>query len=238
MIARAALLLFVACNSWAITLSTLRSDCRILVKDTGSSRQRFSDAQLLRFLNEGQKEVVRYSKPIRKSYQFELVANTTYYSLPTDFLTMTRVSRSYYVLQEMSVAALDKNNQWETSRGLPINYFINFSSRTKIGFYPYPTSTSTGTIRIEYIATAADLSADSDQPYNSIQELQIYGYPLAFYCAYRASLLDSQTAQAQAYFAEWRSALDMTADSTNRPGYKPNLTPASTPGGGTWSPTP
>lgn len=228
------LLLLLALPARAITLSTARSDCRVLIQDTGSTRNRFSDAQLLRFLNEGQKDMVQYAKPIRKSTQFELVSGTTYYSAPTDFLVPIRVTRSYQLLSEQSVQALDKQISWQTVGGLPISYFVNHSSRSLIGFYPFPNSTSsTGTIRMEYAAQATDLSSDSDQPFNSIVELQPYGYALAFYCAYRASLIDDLQTKAQAYYAEFRRGSDMLAsDAFSRPNYRPGAvggTPGASP---------
>lgn len=228
---RLLLLLLLAAPVRAITLSTARSDCRVLIQDTGSTRNRFSDAQLLRFLNEAQKDLVQFAKPIRKAYQFELVNGTTYYSTPSDFLSVERLTRSYQVLQEQSVKALDKSQQWQTVGGLPIAYFINHSSRSLVGFYPFPNSTSsTGTIRMEYNAQATDLSSDSDQPFNSISELQPYGYLLPFYCAYRASLIDDLAGKAQAYYAEYRRGSEMlAADAFARPNYRPGAVGA-TPG--------
>ena len=216
-------------SAGAIALSTIRTDCRVLVTDDGTTRTRFSDAQLLRFINEGQKDIVQYAKPIRKPYQFELASGTTYYALPSDYLTMVRLTRSYQVLPEASIQNLDKTQQWQTVRGLPINYFINHSSRTLIGFYPFPDATnSTGTIRVEYTAQATDLAADADQPFNSIVELQPYGYLLSFYCAYRASLIDSKIAMAQAYYAEFKRGSDMLAsDAFSRPNYRPGAVGAS-----------
>ena len=207
----------------AITLATIRSDCRVLVKDDGATRNRFSSAQLLRFINEGQKDLVQYAKPLRKSTQFELVSGTTYYSAPSDLLAPIRVTRSYQLLPEVSIQNLDKQIQWQTVAGLPINYYINHSSRTLIGFYPFPnTTSSTGTIRMEYSAQATDLSGDSDQPFNSVVELQPYGYLISFYCAYRTSLIDSKTVQAQAYYAEFKRGSDMLAnDAFSRPNYRP-----------------
>jgi hypothetical protein len=223
--------LLLAAPANAITLSTIRSDCRTLVTDDGSTRNRFSNATLLRFINEGQKDLVQYAKPIRKSYQFELVAGTTYYSLPSDFLTVERLTRSYQVLKEESIKSLDKTQQWQTISGLPIAYFINHSSRSLVGFYPFPVnSSSTGTIRVEYNAKATDLSSDSDEPFNGVPELQPYGYLISFYCAYRASLIDSKAAQAQAYYAEYRRGSDMLAsDAFSRPNYRPGAV-GGTPG--------
>lgn len=228
---RTILLLLLAGQVQAITLATVRSDCRVLVQDTGSTRNRFSDAQLLRFLNEGQKDLVQFAKPIRKQYSFELVSGTTHYSTPSDFLSIERLTRSYQVLQEQSVKALDKSQQWQTVGGLPIAYYINHSSRSSIGFYPFPNSTSsTGTIRMEYNAQATDLSSDSDAPFNGISELQPYGYLLPFYCAYRASLINNEAAQAQAYYAEYRRGSEMlAADAFARPNYRPGAIGA-TPG--------
>ena len=215
--------LLIPATAEAITLATLRADCRVLVQDTGSTRNRFTDAQLLRFLNEGQKDLVQYAKPIRKPYQFELVAGTTYYAAPSDFLSVERLTRSHQVLSEQSVKALDKQIQWQTTPGLPISYFVNHSSRSLIGFYPFPaTTSSTGTIRMEYNASATDLSADSDQPFNGIGELQPYGYYVSLYCGYRAALIDSMTVQAQAYYAEYRRGSEMLAsDAFARPNYRP-----------------
>ncbi len=218
-----AALLLIPASAGAITKATLLADCRVLVKDGGATRNRFTDAQLLRFLNEGQKDLVQYAKPIRKAYSFELVSGTTYYSAPSDFLTVIRLTRSYQVLQEQSIQALDKQQQWQTVGGLPINYFVNHSSRTLIGFYPFPNTTnSTGTIRVEYSAQATDMSSDSDQPFNSIVELSPYGYYISLWCAYRASLVDQQIANAQAYYAEYKRGSDLlAADAFSRPNYRP-----------------
>ena len=141
------------------------------------------------------------------------------------------------MLPELSIQALDKQVQWQTVRGLPVNYYVNHSSRTKIGFYPFPDSTSsTGTIRMEYSSQVTDLSADADVTFNSITELQPYGELLAYFCAYRASVVDSLGIQAQAYYAEYRRGLDMLAqDAFSRPNYRPSAVGAG-PGGDGRSP--
>jgi hypothetical protein len=227
-----ALLLLLTPAARAITLTTIQADCRVLTQDTGTIRQRLTDAQLIRFINEGQKDIVQFAKPIRKSTQFELVSGTTYYSAPADFLSPIRVTRSYQLLPELSVAALDKNISWQTVPGLPINYFVNHSSRTLIGMYPFPNSTtSTGTIRMEYSAQATDLASASDEPFNSIVELQPYGYALSLFCAYRGSLLNGEPTQAQAYYAEYKQRKEMLAsDAFSRPNYRPGAVGAGVGG--------
>lgn len=228
---RILLLLVLISPANGATLSTLRSDCRQLITDSGASRRRYSDSQLLRFLNEAQKDINTATKPIRKSTQFELVSGTTYYAAPSDFLVPIRITRNYQLLPELSIQSLDRQIMWQTVAGLPINYYVNHSSRTLIGFYPFPNTTnSTGTIRMEYSAQVTDLSGDSDVPFNGITEIQPYSYLLPLWCAYRASLLDGKTTMAQAYYAEYRRGSDMLAsDAFSRPGYKPSAVGGGAP---------
>ena len=221
----AMLFLLLAGQAKAITLSTIQNDCRVLVKDTGTSRQRFSDAQFLRFINEAQKDANQQIYPIQKATQFELVSGTTFYAAPSDYLHILRMTRDYQVIKEQSLLSLDKLGEWQAVGGLPTSYYISFSSRSKIGFYPFPDSSrSTGTIRYDYIAQVTDLAAASDTPFNAIAELQPYGYILSFYCAYRAALIDGITDVAAAYLGEYQRGLSrMSEEATARPAYRPGV---------------
>jgi len=206
----------------AIDFGTIEDDCRLMIRDTGQSRQRFSRAQLLRFANDAQEDIIINTLAIRESNEFDLVSGTTYYSLPSNFLRMYRVTRDYQVLPEKSIASLDKNQEWEEVSGLPINYYIHFASRGLVAFYPFPDSESvTGKIRYNYMAQPDDLSGDTDTPFNGIAELQPYGYVLSFYCAYRASLVDGSP-MAQQYFGEYQRGVQrISEDAVARPNYKP-----------------
>lgn len=223
----ALLILFIICpNAHALTLTTMLSDCRNLIRDGGTSRQRFSDSQLTRFLNEGQKDATQQIYPIQKSFEFALVSGTTYYSMPSDFLHPLRVTYQYRVIGEKSPRALDSMREWQTVSGTePQNYYIAFASRTKMGFYPFPQgASSTGTIRMDYVSQATDLSAAGDEPFNGIDELQPYGYLISFYCAYRGALIDGSVDLAQAYIAEYQRGLKrMSEDATSRPAYNPSF---------------
>ena len=226
----------IPCTASAKPLSSIISSCRVLATDSSSARQRFDDSELTAFVNEGQKDCVTQIWPIRKASTFELIAGSTYYSTPSDFLHVLRVTRDYQVITEKSPSALDKVSNWQEVGGLPINYYLSFSSRSLIGFYPFPDSTaSTATIRMDYVALASDLSASSDEPYNAIVELQPYAQILEFYCAYRATLIDGAPDLAQAYYAEYQRGLKrMSEEATARPAYNPSLTGA----GSGYSPKP
>jgi len=221
-------LFLLALPAYCDTLAVMREDCRVLVRDSGSSRRRFSDATLNGFINEGQRETISDIQPIRKSIEFELVAGTTYYSLPSDFVSVRRVTRDYLALREESPSSLDKLAEWQSVAGLPTRYFVSFASRTKVGFYPWPDgSTSTGTIRLEYNASAVDMTDDAETPFNGIAELQQYGHILAHYCAYRAAMIYGQTDLAAVYLNDYQKDVKrMGETATDRPNYNPGITPA------------
>ena len=208
----------------ALTLSEIRTEARTLALDSGTSRQRFSNARLNAFINEGHRQAVLETRPILKSAQFELVAGTTYYSLPTDFLQINRVTLEYDVLYETTPEALDKTNRWPETGARPTHYFIHFASRTKVGFYPFPeSSSSTGTVRYDYFAQATDLSADSDEPFGGAAELDVYHYGLAYYAAAKMTAIDGRTALAGFYLAEYRATIErIKSEAKSRPSYRPS----------------
>lgn len=219
-----------AVPSWGLTLSDLREESRALVLDSGP-RLRFSTATLDDFLNEGQRIAVLDAKPIRKSARFELVAGTTFYSLPADFLQLQRVTLRYYDLQEMSPEALANRGslRWEEAAGLPTHYFINFASRTKVGFYPFPdSSSSTGTVRYDYYAQATDMSATTDQPFGGDAELDPHHYLIAFYAAARMAAIDGRADLAVLYRTEFLEGLERLKREANaRPSYRPGAIPGT-----------
>lgn len=218
------ILLLVPSLSHSIAMSTLRDDCRTLIKDAGpTNRARFSNSSLERFLNEGHKDLVQRAQVVRNSVKFELIPGVTYYIMPHDFLQPVRVTRDFLYLPQRSIQHLDKNQEWEEVKGLPINYFLHFSTRTHLGFYPFPdSSSSTGTIRADYIATAGELLTDTDEPFNRTQELQPHAYLISLYCAYRASIIDGMPQWAQFYRQEYLSGLAwFSEDGKDRVYYRP-----------------
>lgn len=220
---RILLLLLLASTANATTLATLRDDCRAHIKDTGTSRQRFTDTLLLRFLNEGQENMVNRSRGIRNAFTFELAVGVTYYAMPDDFLIPVRVTRDDLLLPQRSIQSLDKIQEWEPVNGLPINYFVHYASRTKVGFYPWPATTSDlGRVKVDYIASSPDLVNDSDEAFNGIVELQTYAYALSFYCAYRAGVIDGQLQQAGFFMQEYeRNFKWFDEAATDRQFYRP-----------------
>jgi len=217
--------------AYSLTLSQLISESRALSLDndsSGSSRYRFSDSQITQWINDAQRVSVLSTRPILRHYTFELALNTTYYSLPSDFLQLYRARIKNQRLDELSILALDKKgDKWEETTGQPTNYFVDFTSRTKIGMYPWPAdSSSTGTVTVDYFSQAIDLSSAGDVPYNSITEMYPYHYALSYYAAARMCALDARTDLAAFYLQSFNQALQkMSEEAKSRPSYSPNLSP-------------
>lgn len=217
-------------GAFALTLSQIRTEARVLALDNGTTRRRFSDTRVNSFINEAQRSVVLEVRPILRSAQFELAAGTTYYSLPADFLQISRVTLDWQTLNETTPEAQDRASEWQTVGAEPTHYYVHFASRTKLGFYPFPDTTrSTGTVRYEYWAQATDLSADADVPYNAISELTPYHYGLAQYAAARMAVIDGRNGSAGLYLAEFRASVErMKSEAKSRPSYRPGAAPSNT----------
>ena len=208
----------------SLTVTQLRTQVRTLGIDDGTTRNRFSDARILDFLNEAQRTINLDTRAIIKQTSFDLVSGSTFYATASDFLQMYHLTSDYEALSEITPESLDKSSNWEEVSGTPTNYFVRWSSRTMIGFYPFPDSTSsTTTIRYEYIAQSTDLSADTDIPFGGIRELYPYHYALAYFAAAKMCAIDGRTDLAMFYLAEYKAVVDrMARESKARPSYRPS----------------
>lgn len=211
----------------ALTLSEIRTEARRWADDSLTTRQRFSDSQINSWINEGQKLIDMRTLCMYDSYSFDLVTGTTYYDLPSNFLMVKRVRVTDIDIHEASPAMLDnkKGIDWEEQEGVPQYYFINFASRTKIGFMPFPDSSeSTGTVTVDYIAFSDQLSNDADIPFNGIAEFSAYQYALPLYAAYKMAVIDERTDLAGILYGQFDAIVNlMSGLCIGRPNYKPAL---------------
>lgn len=198
-----ALILFISIPSFASeTLSQLESDARLLVLDsTSTTRQRFSTAQVDTFLNQGMRYAVSLDNCLQQNIVFNLTPGTTYYALPNNYENILRVTIGYKYIPQQTPAALDgKSRGWESASGYPTYYFINFTSRSLVGFAPWPAQASdTDTVKVEFSIAPTDMALSGDLPFNGINELQVYDHMLAYYAASQMAAVDGRLDQAKAY---------------------------------------
>ena len=220
-------LLFSSSVSFALTLSELRTNSRLLIKDTSAIRQRFSDTQINNFVNEAQRDAINNTWCISKSAEIPLVIGTTYYTIPTDSIAIQRVTFQRRNMPETTLIKLDgdfNNAAWENSIGTPVSYFQDPTQTDKIGVYPWPnTASSTGTLRLIYYSQGTNLSADADEPFNSEDRFVSYHDILPYFVAYRVYLLEGEIEKATTYRQEYESRLQIMG---GRVGSKINYTPS------------
>lgn len=224
----AACLLAVGAPSHALTLAQLITSARTLALDAASSsRQRFSDSQITQFINDGQSQAISQTRCLRNSVIFQLQTGSTYYAMPSGYLTINRVTIGSKWIQEMSPAALDgRSRGWEASSGYPTYYFVNFSSRNYIGFAPFPqTSTDTDTVKVEYSVQANQLSSSTDVPFNGSGDLYDFHQGLAYYSAAMMSAIEGQTQRATSFLGVYTAVMgQMEKRCLERPNYMPSGT--------------
>lgn len=213
------------CNVYALNFGEIRDSVRAIVNDSGTTRRRFTNTEVNLWINKAQRIVDEKTLCNYKSYVFDLSAGTTYYALPADYISIRRVTRSYLSLQELSPAALDgRSAEWENQSGLPTYYFTNFSSRTKIGFAPFPlTATDTATIKVEYMAYSSALVNDTDIPFNSYAEFYAFHPLLEYYASAWSCLVDERYEKAKALLELFNVQSELMKERcVMRPNYDPS----------------
>lgn len=197
-----------------------------MVKDNDSSRRRFSDSVLDQFINEGQRDVINRTWAIRNSDTVTLVAQTTYYDLNSDVLAIDQViytheSGNRIELEEVAEHSfIEGNPKWESNSGTPAVYFTRISTDSgtalEIAFHPIPTSSSTGTVRVDYFASASDMSSDSDVPFNGLLHLYSYHESIVWYVVGKIAILERMTDLANSAVGIYTSWIEIMNDRLGR----------------------
>lgn len=221
-------------NGFALTLGDIETEVRRNVRDTQATvgLERYSDTILDVWINETQKDVNNKTWAVDSSTTVSLLANTTYYVLPDNFLAGTQVLYTNAAGSTVDMPELSARNVYQaqpdyerSSKGTPSSYFIRgqmTGSNQEIAFLPIPTTTG-GTVAIHYVSTPADLAADADVPFDGIKRLYPYHYTLVWGTVMRIKLIEGKADEAK-IFAELYNG-DITT-MKEKLGLKPNYNPS------------
>ena len=228
----------------ALTLSDIRTQVRIAIRDNpaDTSRYRYSNATLLQFINEGQREVNNLTWACDTSQTYVLTPLTTYYALPTDLIA---VHQAYFKDKTGNLIELEEYLQktlydqfpsWDKSNGSPVYYWVSSSSGTsitasnplQISYIPIPTRQSTGTVTIWYYNQPSDLASDSDIPFDGQAQLLSYNMAIAYHAISRIKSIEARNDEAGTYQAMYQTAIAIMKD---RIGRAPNVTSGVRAGG-------
>jgi hypothetical protein len=213
----------------ALTAAEIITQARVLLNDSSAdtARQRFSDAQLLSFINDGQREAnILSGWVLKSSYTVALVVGTTEYALPSDYLTTWRVTLDGKKLYQTNFNQLDADSiGWNLARGKPSKYYTYFKNTPVIGFQPAPTTASTGTAVIYYNQQPTEITSTSSSPWNGWIILSPYHSGLIYYLAYRGYLILLDDKLAMVYFNEYSVYVNSMKEAILKmPDFNPGLT--------------
>lgn len=101
--------------------------------------QKWSDKELLSFLDEAQKDLCKRAKLLRSEVQFNVLAGRADYTLPEDFLLLDSVYLNDKALQLKGYAEMDKlEMNWMAREGVPNTVIFDKQMRGRIKLYPIP----------------------------------------------------------------------------------------------------
>ncbi len=186
----------------------------VLLQDTAATR--FTNANLLKFFNDGQREVVLHRPDANITNATYACATGSKQTLPSAALRLVNVQRntSGRSVTQVERVILDENlpNWHEALAGSNgIEHFIYDSADPKT-FYVYPKAISgTHSLEIVYSSVPSDISISNFATDTSVIGLDdIYANCLTDYILYRAYQIDSEEgnmARAQMHFQAFATSL-------------------------------
>ena len=159
-------------------------------EEGSQSRLRWSNDELVRFINEAYRETAKRTLTIMDVVEIE-VNNTDYlYDLPSNLLSIRRAKLNLgrFTLMEVSwkdVDALDST--WESRTGEPTDYMTDWI-RGSLRLHPKPVTADTLTLNIYRYPT--DLLTLDRWEQDTPELPEEYHYPLIYWAAHLAYLKD------------------------------------------------
>lgn len=226
----------------ALTLAEIETRVRRNVRDTATdtSLQRFTTSVLTDAANDAQREVVNATWCLEGATTVTLSAGTTYYDLPATYIAAIKVyytktgSSQRVELEEKTRAGFVASNpNWETTAGTPAYYYIRQSTTAtvqQIAAIPPVSSSSAGTLTVEFYAQPTDMSDDADVALGEESWLVPYHDTIVHYMTARIKTWEGDTEGATLYFGLYDAAITQMREKLgSKPNYKPSFK-VSTPG--------
>jgi hypothetical protein len=138
---------------------------RVRAQFGDTSGAQLADAPILNWINDGQREIVNSNAILKATKITDLVATQQDYSFPDDkVLAIEAVYVSGYPIQNISpqaareyIIALDPAKQLNAERPE-----VWYERAGVITFYPVPSKSITGAIKLEYLKTPTSLDSFND----------------------------------------------------------------------------
>lgn len=182
-----------------MNLGTLTTQAALLAGDPSLTRYAnlYTDAA-----NRAQEQFALDSKALFKDSSIVMVAGTSSYSLPTDFMYEKKVVLNGLILQPISRARLEQfsTTDWTLDTGTPTYFMIDpEEARKQITLYPQPQGGDAGTtLVLTYFPFPAALVNSTDTPLNASLLMTQFHLGIACYMAWLLMGYDTPTPEIQA----------------------------------------
>ena len=196
-----------------ITVSSVLARCAVLLQDPTNIR--WPQAELLDWLNDGQREIALYKPNAFVKNQSKQMSSGTKQALPADGVSLIDVVRNMgtngttpgAAIRAVSREILDSQTpEWHTATASASAKHFVYSVLDPKNFYVYPPNTGTGHVEIIYVAAPADATL-----VGTITLDDIFVTALVNYILYRAYSKDAEFAAnasaAQAYYQAFQGNL-------------------------------
>lgn len=212
----------------AMNWGEIRTEIRVRIKDTHTTRQRYTDTQLNNMMQAAARDISTVARPIVNTRTINLISGTTCYDLGYDngVLSGSSLIDIRFVrfrnkdLPQTSWQQLDSEvgGAWQLNGGLPIKWYLNDLRVPSICMYPFPNSSaSTGPVTVYHyqgwIGNTPSLS-DSQDPFGNYNYKFQSFYDLFVWrvCA-DVYLLEGETDKANWYQTLYENRLSLLKDS-------------------------
>ncbi len=191
------------------TKTTVDVSDRVRTTFGDTSGAQVTDAMMIRWINDGQQEIINNNPVLKGTKYTDYVAGTTEYTFPTDsvqFIEAVYVDgRPIKNLspQEYREYVLEMDPELEALSAYPS---IWYERNGVITFYPKGTTTYTNGLKLEYVKTPATVNAISSSTYLTIPDR--YLNHLVDYVLAQALELDENYTASQYKKAQFREGLD------------------------------
>lgn len=208
-----------------LTRSEIRTQVRLNIRDNLNVSYRYQDSELNGFIDQAELDVVNATWCLQNTQTYVLTANTTFYDLPDAFLSARQVTfrdsanRSRDLEEKSERAIYQQNPDWLRQAGAPVNYMIQYSTgggtNLQISYIPIPTTSSTGTVYIDYYSQVTAMDSDSDTPFNSVKHLQPYVHTIIDLVTYRIMVIEGMP-EAAAYLQNFNGRMQIMSNQFQR----------------------
>ena len=209
------------------TLSEIRDLVRERIDDpeTSYGNTRYSNAFINSLINMAQRDISINTQCLWSSCTGQVTQDVAEYDLLNNIWAIDRVVwNDDWVLKPKSIYDMDNSTiDWFDTTTSSSTIYYWYRGQRQIYFYPTP-EYSGGTIQIWYIKLPDDMTADSEEIFDSDVTLEAFKDALVVYSMAKIYFFEGDT-RASTSFQEYLAYLDMIRKNHNiTPDYKPSLT--------------